>query len=403
MNRKKNSSKETGQHETIRHSERLHELANQLKMPDPETLKRSRRGFWLILFVLIIISTSLIYWRYYLFHPEIEVKKVRVENIQFGPVATAKLRSTGSTLYPTVLQARLHTSEPLVKKWVRDGDRVVQGQILLEFDASDLQIEMQKWQLELEQLEYERAQLLEKLEIGTTSISEMERIEFDIRSTQIQVGEIRKEMEELTYEAPFDGIVIDTWIEEGEIPTGVLLELAKQPGIWVKTEIRQEEIPGLKSGNPVVVMFEAIPEVEFSGKIRTVSAQADYAMGTVSVTLELLDPDPSIRSGYTARIFFTEVPLESNRAVYIAPGLPKLAISCQESDSGNWISLDEKDLDPRQPCEVWISMNGRAQSSEITIGQVSGDWVEILQGVSVGDEVIYSSSLPLREGMRVFE
>jgi multidrug efflux pump subunit AcrA (membrane-fusion protein) len=192
-------------------------------------------------------------------------------------------------------------------------------------------------------------------------------------------------------------------IEESEIAHGAVLEVVKTSEIWVETEIRQEEIFNLNVGDPVMVMFEAIPMMEFAGRIRTISPDADEAMGTVKLILELLKPDPEIRSGYTSRIFFTKETVLSNRVTTLAPGLPKESVYCLDLESDEWKSSVHFDFESQLTCKVWVSENGLAKSINVTTGMVSGNWIEIKEGVVVGDDVIYSESVSFSDGLHIAE
>ena len=384
-------------------SARLKVLADQLKMPDSVATKPKKLGVALLLIVLTLLSVAVIYWKSSLFQSQTQVEIARVETIQFGPVATAHLRSTGNTLYPTRVQINVTTVEPLRKKWVEEGDQVTKNQLLLEFEDEDLLIEEERVMVELEKLQFEYANHAKKVEMGTLPISELTELEFEIQSLEIERKKLQNKRSDLTYHAPFDGIITQVMIEESEIANGAVLEVVKTSEIWVETEIRQEEIFNLNVGDPVMVMFEAIPMMEFAGRIRTISPDADEAMGSVKLILELLKPDPEIRSGYTSRIFFTKETVLSNRVTTLAPGLPKESVYCLDLESDEWKSSVHFDFESQLTCKVWVSENGLAKSINVTTGMVSGNWIEIKEGVVVGDDVIYSESVSFSDGLHIAE
>lgn len=388
---------------TTNSSARLKILADQLKRPDSAAKKPKTFGVALMLIILTLLSVAVIYWEASLFQSQTQVEIARVETIQFGPIATAHLRSTGNTFYPTRVQVDLKTDEPLRKKWVEEGDHVTKNQLLLEFEDEDLLIEEERVRVELEKLQFEYANRTKKVEMGTLPISELTELEFEIQSLEIERKKLRNKRSDLTYRAPFDGIITQVMIEESEIAQGAVLEVVKTSEIWVETDIRQEEIFNLNVGDPVMVMFEAIPMMEFAGRIRTISPDADEAMGTVRLILELLNPDPTIRSGYTSRIFFTIEPVKSNRVTTLAPGLPKQSVYCLDQESDEWKSSDHFDFESQHACKVWVSENGMAKSINITTGMASGNWIEIREGVVIGDDVIFSKSTPLSDGLHIAE
>ncbi len=393
-----------------RSADRVKELANELKMPDSI---KNKSSFWIAMSILLlmVLSSIAIVWRSSFFMEKTNVRSQRIENIQFGPIATSLLRSTGSSYFPNLVEIKSPAQDPILKRYVRENELVQQGQKLLVFETRYLDLERKELLIELEDERQRRRQLREKQLIGTISSSDLDRSDFIIQTLRTQLEKIEQQIQDRIIRAPFDAIVTRVWVNEGESASGTVIELARRNELWIETNIRQEEISRVHVGNPVVVMFEAVPSMEFAARVVSISPLADYSMGTVTVHLSLVEPTTDLRSGYTSRLFFTQEPVLANRPVKMAPGLPIEAIYCRDPESNTLQNMkvflrasSEKKQDLHSlDCQVWINRHGRARSKQVKLGQNSGEWIEILEGLRLGDTVIISDSITLRDGVHLSE
>ncbi len=109
--------------------------------------------------------------------------------------------------------------------------------------------------------------------------------------------------------APFAGTIAKINVKVGETtPPGVAaVMLADFSGWQVKTDdLTEIKVPSVKEGQPVVVTFDALPELELKGTVESIGALFQTSSGDIvyPVTIKLIDTDPRLRWGMTASVEF---------------------------------------------------------------------------------------------------
>jgi multidrug resistance efflux pump len=112
-----------------------------------------------------------------------------------------------------------------------------------------------------------------------------------------------------TLKATMDGTVVDLAAQSGQrVAAGqALLSLADFSGWLVKTDnLTEVEVVNVKVGQPVQVIFDALPETELSGEVTRIESRFEEKRGdiTYTVTIKLTQTDPQLRWGMTAAVVF---------------------------------------------------------------------------------------------------
>ncbi|WP_199637767.1 efflux RND transporter periplasmic adaptor subunit [Serratia sp. PAMC26656] len=207
----------------------------------------------------------------------------------------------------------------LKKLYVKQGDRVRQGQLLAEIDPTLQKNELRKSQAELQsaqaqklmnealltqyQLELTRQRLLRRDSAGVLSDLEKARAQRDAQLAQLKVNEAQIVQAEMALEtaranlaftrivAPIDGEVLGIVTQEGQTivssqsaPT--LLVLANVDTMMVHTRISENDILKVQVGQPLWFYAAADPKWRYDG-----------AMGTIQqAPTEALEADPMNRN-----------------------------------------------------------------------------------------------------------
>lgn len=113
--------------------------------------------------------------------------------------------------------------------------------------------------------------------------------------------------------APFDGLVVDRNVEPGEwvAPGTPLVTLEDRSRLWVRVDVEESRLGGLKIGAPATVRVVAIPGKTFRGHVAEIGAEADFALNrdvkrgrpdirTFRVRVALDEADDELRPGMTA-------------------------------------------------------------------------------------------------------
>ena len=109
--------------------------------------------------------------------------------------------------------------------------------------------------------------------------------------------------------APFDGVLASLSLKVGEqaAPGQIGVVLADFSHWTVETEnLTEIELPQIKAGQPVMVTFDALPDVSLEGKVANISPYYEIKRGDVTYPVEvsLDETDPQLQWGMTAVITF---------------------------------------------------------------------------------------------------
>lgn len=300
----------------------------------------------------------------------------------------------------------------IAKLLVKKGQRVTQGQILLELWNNDLYAQESLAQEQLKvalsrvqevctladaaQRDAERSQELRAK--GFISVQQLDRAmteasakrsacasaNGDVEQSRSRVRVAKATLERMVLRAPFDGIVADISGELGEYatpsPPGILtipaIDLIDDSCMYVSAPIDEVDAAKLQVGQVSRITLDAIKGKSFNGKVRRIAPYVldlEKQARTVEVEVEFDKPAASdnLLVGYSADV---EIIYETRQNVLRIPTSTLL--------EGNRV--------------LRYGDKGVLEERVITTGLSNWDRVEVLSGLVEGDRVV--SSLD-REGV----
>jgi multidrug resistance efflux pump len=217
--------------------------------------------------------------------------------------------------------------------------------------------------------------------------------------------------------APVDGVVRNVLVRTGEYnrntgSTGVALSV----GTWFEARLGQVALAGVSVGAPCLVHLEALAGVQFSGTLARIVPFVDNDIGgpetsrpirprgtgapewpsTFRVRIEL-DPKDGIQlvpglTGYASILIERE-----------GLGIPSSAVDALSPNEGLVFMVDGERAPPARrvdpgvvraaPPGRWVQWGAR----RVLLGQRSDGWIEVLEGLEEGDEVLLGGHGVLRE------
>jgi membrane fusion protein (multidrug efflux system) len=267
---------------------------------------------------------------------------------------------------------------------VEEGDRVSKGQVLAVLDRGDEEIAVKKAEARLEnaRLAYERAVDLFSKEL--LSQEDHDKLKVDFEVAEQELAEARWELERNTFRAPFSGRVTARKIQVGQHlrPGDELFQITDFDPLIARIHLPETDVLGLSEGRGVRIALNADPEVRFSGRIRQISPVVDTATGTVKLTIEADHAPAGVRPGSFVSVNI----VRQTRADSIL--LPRQAV-----------------IRELQASHVFVVRDGIAEKREVTLGLEEGAWVEALEGVEAGEQVVVAGQGGLKDGesIRILE
>ena len=341
---------------------------------------------------------------------EVQVEKIKKHDLESIVSASGKIQAR------TTVNISAQSMGRVTRLAVEEGDRVKEGQFLLEIDPRQLrtqvergeaglsaqrtavsqarvQLESAKSSLKLAQDTYKRQQDLWKEQLTTKQ--DLDRAENDVklrerdveareasitmeatrvRQTTADLDNARYNLGQVSIDSPIDGIVTRRNIELGEnVMIGtmnnagtVLLTIADMSIIEAELEVDETDVPNLQLGQSAKVTIDAIPDKTFTAKVTEIGnspIQATAAAATratnFKVVVTLVDEIPEVRPGFTCT---ADITTATRKGVVAIPIQATTVRELVYDEKGNVVKEPEADKKKTQ-------RPGAAAAAELKPGQ----------------------------------
>ncbi|MCY3680454.1 MAG: efflux RND transporter periplasmic adaptor subunit [Gemmatimonadetes bacterium] len=311
---------------------------------------------------------------------------VKVETVKQGDISAYILKNTTLEAERWVdVRARRPGQVIAISK--EEGDPVREGTVLARLDADAAQISVAQREVAYQEAKqrYEREDALFQRNLGSKQSYENAKTQFE--SAKAQLEQAKLDLSYTAIRSPIEGIMTLRNIEVGNMVTNnqVVASVAKFDPLLARIQVTEKDFGKITVGQTARITIEAAPEKEFTGTVKMISPVVDPESGTVKVTVEIPRTDKSLlRPGMFASVYIiTETRI--NTLV-----IPKKALVLE--GEGNQVFTFETDPETGR---------GQAQRRRIEIGFTDSDRLEILNGLSQGEQVITVGQEGLRPGSSV--
>ena len=261
-----------------------------------------------------------------------------------------------------------------------EGDRVEQGQVLLELDhrEQELLAEEARVRAETARLEYERIRGMAERGLETERRLEEAEQALEVTRAQYELAQVR--LDDHFVRAPFSGRLTVRHVELGStVQAGApLFGIADTDPMKVELFLPERVVTRLAEGQRVEVRPDVAPDRALSGTVERIAPVVDAATSTVKVTLHVADPGESLRSGSFVRCRVTT----DVRTDVVA--VPKKALVAEAG--ATYLFVAEADS---------------VRRIAIQTGYHDDEHIEVREGVVAGDQVVVVGQGGLRQGSRI--
>lgn len=263
--------------------------------------------------------------------------------------------------------------------YVREGDRVREGQTLAVINSANAQNAYNAAKASLQQAEDAYNRLKKVYEQG--SLAEVKWVEMQTTLEKARSAEqiARKQLEDCKLTAPFSGVVgkCDAQVGSNLLPGEPAITLLDMGSISVTFSVPENEISSVGVGNEAYVCVPALNNKMLTGRITERSISAS-----------------SIAHSYQVKIAF------SNADKSLLPGMVCKVMLNQPDNQGFVIPAKCVQTRP-EGLSVWVVENGRAQHRLITSSEFVANGVLVTSGLNPGDTVITAGLQKLYTGAEV--
>jgi HlyD family secretion protein len=207
-----------------------------------------------------------------------------------------------------------------------------------------------------------------------------------IRGAQAQINAAKAHYEnsavQLSYaqiHSPIAGVVSERLVYPGEMPPsgGPILSIVDISQVVARANVPVKEATSVRVGRPARI---AGPDGDLAGKVTVVSPSVDSSTTTVEVWVQLPNPGERLKPGGTVRV---SIIAETIQNTIVVP-----ATALLNSDEGG-------------PKVMVIDKGSVAHERKISVGVRQGDRVQIVSGLTAGDQVVTSGGLGLEDKAKV--
>lgn len=280
------------------------------------------------------------------------------------------------------------------------GTDVKAGTLLVELRAADDigRLEALKATAELAELNYQRA--VKQYEAQAISKAELDAEQANAKSAKAQVAEQQAIVDKKRIRAPFNGHIGIRNADPGQyLPPGTkIVTLQTLDPIHVDFHVPQQELANLRLGQSVNATSDTFPNVSFAGRISAIDPKVDTETRNVQVRATLQNPKRQLLPG-----MFVNVRVDLGKPQnYIT--LPNTALTYNPYGTAVYIITTPDQLEQKAAAKDAPPVDNKqlvAKQIFVTAGPTRGDQVAILKGIKVGDQVVTSGQLKLKNGTPV--
>ncbi len=230
-------------------------------------------------------------------------------------------------------------------------------------------------------------------------------------------------LKKTTYQAPFDGVITNLPVREGETvvigiqnsPGSTLMTLADMSVITAEVKVDETDIVNVQMGQPAQVTIDAIPKKVFKAVVTEIGDNAIVRSTGVStsqqtstsqeakdfkVVVTLQDPPEDLRPGFSTTAKITT----ATRGNALTIPIQALTVRRQsdlvaKNEKGSVQAAapeKQQDKDKQEIQGVFILRNHKAEFVQVDTGIAGTTDIEVIKGLKEGDEIVTGSYKVLR-------
>ncbi len=313
----------------------------------------------------------------------VETTEVTRMNLKSTVSATGTIRPVNSVEVSSKITARI--KEVLVK----ENDTVTAGQTVALLDGKDYEAKRDQAQYKVvnTKAKYDRVSYL--YSIGADTQEQLDDAQLNYDTAVSSLSEAQSDMNEMTITAPMSGVTVGepktagTMAVQGSDNPTVIMRIADLSSKQIQAKVDETDIGNVKVGQSATFTVDTYTGKTFTARVSKISqtdtgnswdtsSSSSASSGSSAsviyyyVTLDVDDPDNELLPAMTARV---EINTADKPDALVVP------ISTLKTDSdGSYVII--KNLD------------GTQENRYVQTGIYSDEYVEILDGLAEGDQVV---------------
>lgn len=304
----------------------------------------------------------------------VEAASVEVGTVVLSIPAIGSLKSSESVTISSEIAGRI--SEIIGK----EGQPIKAGELLVALDPSIYEADVAQMQasIALTKANYQRASELFDKRVGTQQARDEAQAKF--LADEANMASAQARLTKTKIYAPFDGVLGLRRLSVGQYvaPGEIIFNLEAIDPLKIDFRIPEIYLNKIKIGQQIITTLDASPGKEYTATLYAIDPLVDQSGHSILIRAILPNGSNELRPGLFARL---KLIYETRDQALLIPEQAVFFMGQQKF--------------------VYRIIEGKAALTPVTTGDRNGGKVEILQGLSAGDQIVVAGMLKIFNGMPV--
>lgn len=261
-----------------------------------------------------------------------------------------------------------------------EGTYVSKGQVVVQADEEMLKADFTAAEAAYNALKRDLERFTNANTNGGVTDQQLETIRTQFIAAESRYISSRRRLADARIKSPISGTVIKRYVEVGTYlnPGARLFDIIDDSQLKAWCNVTERQVLLLKKGQQVSIECDAFPGEEYTGTITFVGSKADRSLSyPVEISVSGRDKKDLKAGMYITANF--DIAAEG-----LVIMIPRSAIAGSVKNA-----------------KVFTVTGGRAAEQAVTVGSMTGNKVEIIDGLRAGDSIVVSGLINVSDGVTV--
>ena len=261
-----------------------------------------------------------------------------------------------------------------------EGTYVTKGKVLVKADEEMLKADFTASEAAYNALKTDLERFTNANENGGVTDQQLETIRSQFIAAESRYISSKRRLADASIKSPISGTIIRRYVEIGTYlnPGARLFDIIDDSQLKAWCNVTERQVLLLKKGQNVRIECNAFPGEKYTGTITFVGSKADKSLNyPVEISVSGREKK-ELKAGMYITAYFD---IEAENSVIM---IPRSSITGSVKNA-----------------KVYTVTDGRASERVVTVGSMTGNNVEILDGLQAGDSIIVSGLINVSDGVTV--
>lgn len=310
-------------------------------------------------------------------------QKYTTGKVEKGDVKTS-ISATGTINPVNYVDVSTNVAGKLEKVLIKENDQVTQGQIIAYIDTRQLQAQVDNAKSALDKARLDMNRYKALIDQNAISQQTYDNAVTAYEQAQSTYDRVSADLSDATITAPMSGTVVGTPLKAGQtISTGIstqmiIATIADLSNLEIYLTVDETDIGNVKNGAKVEFTVDSKPGQTFTGYVSEIARGTKGNMGVTSNSVVYY----TVKVSIPADISQNFLPSMTARATILGDDIKNTLV----------VPLTAVRTD-KQGEYVYVIKDGQPVRTTVSTGVTGDTNVQILSGVSEGDEIIVSGDV----------